>query len=1367
MNRFALLICLLLFSVTPALAVDNLVLDNQVVSLGQVVNETARVSITAGPAYEIQAGADVSLGSQNVTLQPGFRTLAGGKLRVYIGTFAEFNTAPVVVADTALVVEGGAVLGNVLTNDTDPDGDLLSVTLAANVSHGTLVLNADGSFSYTHDGSETTSDTFSYTASDGTAITTTTVTITITPVNDPPQAVADQVTVDEDSSANILDVLTNDFDVDPSDSFDITSITPTSNGGTAINNGVSISYTPLVNFAGIETLSYTITDQSGTTATALVSITVNDIPDPPVSLDDSYTLSEKSYNNILAVTVNDIDYDENDQLIITEITTPDHGGIARLFPGAEKIYYTPAGVYVGEETFTYTITDSHGMIDTATVTINLTDVADEPIASNDIYAVAEDSLNNQLTPLANDYYDPDAADGLTISAIGTPNQGGFAEIASDDASLIYTPADNFSGQEEFDYTITDSNGKSHSALVLITVNPANDAPQANADFFTVDDDSINTVFFVLENDVDIDNDQLTISTVTIPNQGGTVTIDASGSKLFYSPLANFSGEETFTYTITDAEAEISSALVTVTVENENYSPQAVPDQATTLKNEAVTIDVLANDSDLDNDPLTVETVSAANHGTVEINTDHTITYLPSTDYFGLDSFTYTLSDGLTTATGLVIVTIMPPPSQIATDLILENITLAPGEAPEYFATNSITAAPNYTIQTGGAATMTSKRIVLRPGFTVQQGASLTVKGLQVINGIVSDLILENVTVASGESHAYKSVVSISAAPAFEVQAGGNTSMTSGRITLRPGFIVRQGGTLSVTTSAITGDYAVVDNLPPTIISGWPADGDLVATQGGALTYLVTFADQGGVSPKTVLLYDQDGNDITGQASVTYNSIELVIDTPQSGDYTFKLLLGDSLDNILVDERSFTVDTILPVTTNSLNGGLYNDAVKVDLSCSEQATIYYSSDGYPPFVGASNTIAVIAPAEGILIRENTHLQFFAVDTAGNIEDPTKEAIYFIGAIPGEATVLTANYNLSDNQVEFTWPAVPFDASGYQLYRCNNTFDCAILDKSRTGGYAPPAKLQIASLPSTTLSHNDVDIIQGATYSYGISVTDDNGVEGVISELEQVVIPATSPTLDKSEAIARGTSWLEQNQSQDGFWGDKEGIRVLATSQALNALRLAGIDNAGIRQGIFWLRGRFADNNDYLSRQILTLADYNQNVDEPVNRLVSQAEISGITIVGWGTQRPYQIDALDTALGSQAISRSGRQLGLTNGVFDSLKDQPAILSNQEGKFAWVNGKDPSVYVSAFVYNILDSHFTSQAPINDQAWILSDQNADGSYGNGVVDTAAVLLWLGTDALAADNAISYLVSQQELNGSWLNDPYITGLCLQALEAK
>ncbi|NKQ40606.1 MAG: tandem-95 repeat protein [Sulfurovum sp.] len=167
----------------------------------------------------------------------------------------------------------------------------------------------------------------------------------------------------------------------------------------------------------------------------------------------------------------------------------------------------------------------------------------------------------------------------------------------------------------------------------------NIAAIAQDDVATTDEDSSIDVA-VLDNDSDAEGN-ITIVSVTTP-VNGTSTISAS--VVNYMPNVNFNGTDSFSYTITDGNGVKRSATVTLTVNPINDKPVAIADTVTTDEDQAVNIDVLANDSDIDGDTLTVLISNSPSNGSTTVNADGTVTYTPNADFNGSDNFEYKLVD---------------------------------------------------------------------------------------------------------------------------------------------------------------------------------------------------------------------------------------------------------------------------------------------------------------------------------------------------------------------------------------------------------------------------------------------------------------------------------------------------------------------------------------------------------------------------------------------------------------------------------------------------------------------------------------------------------------------------------------------------
>ena len=193
-------------------------------------------------------------------------------------------------------------------------------------------------------------------------------------------------------------------------------------------------------------------------------------PPPPIANDDDLSIAEDSPATALDVLNNDTYY-APEKLAIVATTCPEHGHV-HIIDGGTGLTYQPDHDYYGQDTFSYTISDEFGATDTATVTITVTEVNDDPDARDDLVMVVMPS--GQSVPLvidvadllSNDTYLPDPPETLTLLSVG-PASHGTASISGD--QVLYTPERTYEGTDSFSYTISDGRGGSDTALVTVRV----------------------------------------------------------------------------------------------------------------------------------------------------------------------------------------------------------------------------------------------------------------------------------------------------------------------------------------------------------------------------------------------------------------------------------------------------------------------------------------------------------------------------------------------------------------------------------------------------------------------------------------------------------------------------------------------------------------------------------------------------------------------------------------------------------------------------------------------------------------------------------------------------------------------------------
>ncbi|WP_318514143.1 retention module-containing protein, partial [Photobacterium leiognathi] len=619
------------------------------------------------------------------------------------------QTGLVIKGETYTVPEDNKVVLNLLDNDTSVSGAPLSIhsingtpltgsdqTIV--IEHGHITITADGTITFTPEPNFNGEVNVDYIVTDGTSEEHGHSTVIVTPVNDAPVANPDSLTIDEDTSITV-DLIKNDSDVD-GDTLTIkeingTPVTPgheqtivVDNGKIVIADDGNMTFVPRDNYHGDVTVPYTITD-GDKTATSTVTIHVTPVNDAPVANPDSFTTGEDTPITVDLIK-NDHDID-GDKLTVKEINgtpvTPGHeqtivvdnGKIVIADDG--NMTFVPRDNYHGDVTVPYTITDGDKTA-TSTVTIHVTPVNDAPVANPDSFTTDEDT--SITVDLIKNDSDVDG-DKLTVKDInGTPLTGSEQTVVVDngkiviahDGGMTFIPSDNYHGDVTVPYTITDGD-KTATSTVTIHVTPVNDAPVANPDSFTTDEDTSITVDLT-KNDSDVDGDKLTVKDIngtpltgseqTVVVDSGKIVIAHDGGMTFV-PSDNYHGDVTVPYTITDGD-KTATSTVTIHVTPVNDAPVANPDSFVTDEDTSITVNLTKNDSDVDGDKLTVKEINGTpltggeqtvvvDNGKIVIADDGGMTFIPSDNYHGDVTVPYTITDGDKTATSTVTIHVTP------------------------------------------------------------------------------------------------------------------------------------------------------------------------------------------------------------------------------------------------------------------------------------------------------------------------------------------------------------------------------------------------------------------------------------------------------------------------------------------------------------------------------------------------------------------------------------------------------------------------------------------------------------------------------------------------------------------------------------
>ncbi len=559
----------------------------------------------------------------------------------------------IAVDDTLTIVEDTSGRVTVSNNDTVVDGLAADgYTIATNPTNGMVTEISDGVFEYTPNADFHGTDSFTYTVEDADGdMSTATVTITVIPADDALLAVDDTLTIVEDTSGRVT-VSSNDTAADglAADGYTIAT-NPTNGMVTEISDGV-FEYTPNADFHGTDSFTYTVEDADGDMSTATVTVTVIPADDALLAVDDTLTIVEDTSGRV-TVSSNDTAADGLAADGYTIATNPTNGMVTEISDGVFE--YIPNADFHGTDSFTYTVEDADGDMSTATVTITVIPADDALLAVDDTLTINEDT-SGSITVSNNDTVaDGLAADGYTIAT--NPTNGMVTETS--DGVFEYTPNADFHGTDSFTYTVEDADGDMSTATVTVTVIPADDALLAVDDTLTIMEDTSWSIT-VSNNDTVADGLAADGYTIATNPTNGMVT-ETSDGVFEYTPNADFYGTDSFTYTVEDADGDMSTATVTITVIPADDALLAVDDTLTIMEDTSGSITVSNNDMVADGlaaDGYTIATNPI--NGMVTETSDGVFEYTPNADFYGTDSFTYTVEDAdgdMSTAT--VTITVIP------------------------------------------------------------------------------------------------------------------------------------------------------------------------------------------------------------------------------------------------------------------------------------------------------------------------------------------------------------------------------------------------------------------------------------------------------------------------------------------------------------------------------------------------------------------------------------------------------------------------------------------------------------------------------------------------------------------------------------
>ncbi len=547
------------------------------------------------------------------------------------------------------------------TSDNDQDSIYVAAILIA-PNNGTLtgVGPGDSCFTYTPNPNFGGPDTVQIVVCDNGSpqiCDTITVIYNTNAVNDPPVAVTDTLFADP-GDTECAYVLGNDYDVETSQanlSFSISS-GPFYPGASATIVGDSLCYTAAPGiYIAVDTVVYTVCDTANpqlcSTGYLLVAIPKSDTP--PIAADDMASTPEDTPILINAL-INDID--PNFDPLTISIITQAQNGTAIL--QNDSVLYSPNLNFNGLDSIQYEVCDNTSPVpfcDTAWVRIAVTPVNDNPriVNGSGIPIDRFTETTNEDIPIliCLNALEVDPGQNVDVtSGITYLNNGTLSGLNNGDTCFTYSPSLNFHGIDSVKVFLCDNGSPQtcDSVVVLINILPVNDAPVAINDSASTPENT-QVILFPLLNDSDpIDNSSLDPGSVTVVTNpaNGSFVVNANGT-ISYTPNNGYTGMDSLEYRVCDTGVPLPGACATawifITVDPVNDPPVAIDDIITTGIDIPASIDVIVNDSDPENDNLTVSIISNPSNGTITL-LGSTITYTPATGFCGQDSFEYRICD---------------------------------------------------------------------------------------------------------------------------------------------------------------------------------------------------------------------------------------------------------------------------------------------------------------------------------------------------------------------------------------------------------------------------------------------------------------------------------------------------------------------------------------------------------------------------------------------------------------------------------------------------------------------------------------------------------------------------------------------------
>ncbi|WP_433741254.1 tandem-95 repeat protein [Pseudomonas putida] len=1249
----------------------------------------------------------------------------------------------VLTADTQTIAEDTAATGNVLSNDSDIDNVLNVVTFTidgvngtfsagqtatiANV--GTLVIDANGAYTFTPDANYNgTVPTVSYTVTDGS---TSTLNISVTPVDDSFTDANESVSTAEDTAVT-GSVLTGTSSVDGPVSvvnFSIDGVTGTFNAGqtaTIANVGTLViaangdyTFTPAANYNGtVPTVSYTVTDGSGTDVTSTLNISVTPVDDSFTDLSENVSTAEDTaISGSVLTDTSSVDGPVSVvNFSIDGVTGTFNAGqtatianVGTLVIAANGDYtFTPAANYNGTvPTVSYTVTDGSGTDVTSTLNISVTPVDDSFTDLSENVSTAEDTaISGSVLTDTSSVDGPVSVVNFSIDGVtGTFNAGQTATIANVGTLVIaangdytFTPAANYNGTvPTVSYTVTDGSGTDVTSTLNISVTPVDDSfTDLSENVSTAEDTAISGSVLTDTSSVDgpvsvvnfsIDGVTGTFNagqTATIANVG-TLVIAANGDYTF-TPAANYNGTvPTVSYTVTDGSGTDVTSTLNISVTPVDDSFTDLSENVSTAEDTAISGSVLTDTSSVDG-PVSVvnfsidgvtgtfnagQTATIANVGTLVIGANGDYTFTPAANYNGtVPTVSYTVTDGSGTDVTSTLNISVTPVDDSFTDLS-ENVSTAEDTAisgsvlTDTSSVDGPVSVVNFSID-GVTGT-----------FNAGQTATIANVGTLVIgangdyiftpaanyNGTVPTV---SYTVTDGSGTDVTSTLNISVTPVDDSFTDLSENVSTAEDTAISGSVLTD-------TSSVDGPVSVVnftiDGVNGTFTAGQTATianvGTLVIGANGDYTFTPAANYNGTVPTVSYTVTDGSGTDVTSTLNISVTPVDdpsvLIADTSTVDED--HVATGNVLGN------DSDVDNVLSIATFTIQGVPGSFTAGQVATIAGVGTVTIATNGDYSFTPAANWNGTVPQ---ISYTTNTNATSTLDITVNPVNDaPTVNSTSATGDEDHLITVQLGGSDIDGSVNHFTLTSLPANGSFYA--------DAA-------GTIALTTSSAIAATANGATVYFKPTADWSGTTSFTYSATDNGGTPSATSATGTIVVaPVTdTPSLSltgggtvastdlQEVAINGSTGDVDVSRLGNGVWhtDNRDGMVEIGKASVYGA----GGDNqvielernAGDASNLYTTIDAKAGTTYNVSFDYAPRADGHNSI---INVFWGGQLIGTLNTLTTGMQH-YSFDIPVTADGNQKLEFRAGDRNSLGGVLDNinvtqvlnsgLEDNPILLS-----------------------------------------------------------------------------------------------------------